>query len=29
MRELEIEGVDHPMHGTRSRNGVVTFDVAS
>jgi len=28
MREIPIEGVAHPMHGTRSRNGVITFDVA-
>ena len=27
MRKIEIDGVDHPMHGTRSRNGVLTFDV--
>jgi Tol biopolymer transport system component len=29
MRQIVIEGVDHPMHGTRSRDGVITFDVAS
>lgn len=29
MRAIEIDGVPHPMHGTRSRNGVMTFDVAS
>lgn len=29
MRGIEIEGVDHPMHGTRSRNGILTFDVAA
>jgi Tol biopolymer transport system component len=29
MRALEIEGVAHPMHGTRSRNGVIAFDAAS
>jgi len=27
MRKIEIDGVDHPMHGTRSRDGVLTFDV--
>ena len=27
MRKIEIDGVDHPMHGTRSRKGVLTFDV--
>lgn len=28
MQAIEIDGVPHPMHGTRSRNGVMTFDVA-
>jgi dipeptidyl aminopeptidase/acylaminoacyl peptidase len=28
MRPIEIDGVPHPMHGTRSHNGVITFDVA-
>ena len=27
MRKIEIDGVEHPMHGTRSHNGVLTFDV--
>jgi hypothetical protein len=29
MRQLTIEGVEHPMHGTRSRNGVIAFDAAN
>ncbi|MFW2333379.1 TolB family protein [Ilumatobacter sp.] len=28
MCEITVDGVEHPMHGTRSRNGVITFDVA-
>lgn len=27
MRRIEIPGVDHPMHATRSRNGLLAFDV--
>ena len=26
-RKLEIPGIAHPMHGTRSRTGVVAFDI--
>lgn len=27
MRHIDIAGVEHPMHGTRSRSGIIAFDM--